>query len=341
MAWNGPTQYQCIAVFPFIVINISLIVINLAIFIQVGIAFFGEARRLKLALCFNEHSLVAKGTLAYEPILIREGRGRGKRSIKVYVCLFICLAAKAIHLELVTDCTSSAFIGAFKRFISRRGKLSTIYSDNATTFKGSNRELRFIHQDIIKSESFRKLIGDCAGDNIELRFIPPRSPHVGGIWEAGIKSMKFHLTRVVGQSLFTYEEMYTYLTLIEACLNSRHFLIGSALTAPAEHDLSTVNIHRLDQWQKTQQLRHHFWKRWSREYLLELQQRSKWATSTRPAAVGDIVIIHGDHVPPLCWTLGRIEITHPGRDSRVRTVSVRTKNDIIQRSVHKLCPLLS
>jgi hypothetical protein len=291
------------------------------------------------------------------PISIREGKGRGKRSIKAYVCLFICLATKAIHLELVTDCTSSSFIRAFKRFMSRRGKPSRMYSDNATTFKGSDRELRFIHQEVIKSELFKNFILDCAENNVEWHFIPPRSPHVGGIWEAGIKSMKFHFKRIIGQSLFTYEEMYTCLTLIEACLNSRpitplssnpddlspltpgHFLIGTALTAPAESDVTKINIHRLDQWQKIQQVRQHFWKRWSREYIVELQQRSKWATSTRPAAVGDIVIVHEDNIPPLCWSLGRIETVHPGRDGKVRTVSVRTKSGVVKRSVHKLSPL--
>ncbi|KAH0820338.1 hypothetical protein GEV33_002453 [Tenebrio molitor] len=124
------------------------------------------------------------------------------------------------------------------------------------------------------------------------------------------------------------------LTLIEACLNSRpitplssnpddlspltpgHFLIGTALTAPAESDVTEINIHRLDQWQKIQQVRQHFWKRWSREYIVELQQRSKWATSTRPAAVGDIVIVHEDNIPPLCWSLGRIEAVQPGRDGK-------------------------
>jgi hypothetical protein len=291
------------------------------------------------------------------PISIREGKGRGKRSIKAYVCLFICLATKAIHLELVTDCTSSSFIGAFKRFMSRRGKPSRMYSDNATTFKGSDRELRFIHQEVTKSELFKNFISNCAENNVEWHFIPPRSPHVGGIWEAGIKSMKFHFKRIIGQSLFTYEEMYTCLTLIEACLNSRpitslssnpddlspltpgHFLIGTALTAPAEPVVTEINIHRLDQWQKIQQVRQHFWKRWSREYIVELQQRSKWATSTRPAAVGDIVIVHEDNIPPLCWSLGRIEAVQPGRDGKVRTVSVRTKSGVVKRSVHKLSPL--
>jgi hypothetical protein len=73
--------------------------------------------------------------------------------------------------------------------------------------------------------------------------------------------------------------------------------------------------------------------------IVELQQRSKWATSTRPAVVGDIVIVHEDNIPPLCWSLGRIEAVHPGRDGKVRTVSVRTKSGVVKRSVHKLSPL--
>jgi hypothetical protein len=56
---------------------------------------------------------------------------------------------------------------------------------------------------------------------IEWTFIPPSSPYMGGIWEAGVKSLKSHFKRVVGSLLITAEEMHTLLTLIESCLNSR------------------------------------------------------------------------------------------------------------------------
>jgi hypothetical protein len=74
------------------------------------------------------------------PIVIKQSKGRGKNSIKAYVALFICLATKAIHLELVTDCSTETFLGALKRFIARRGMVSSIYSDNGTNFVGANRE---------------------------------------------------------------------------------------------------------------------------------------------------------------------------------------------------------
>ncbi|GFU47083.1 integrase catalytic domain-containing protein [Trichonephila clavipes] len=64
---------------------------------------------------------------------------------KVYVAIFVCLATKAIHLEAVTDLTTEAFIAALKRLCARRGRISTLMSDNATNFKGAAAELnRFI-----------------------------------------------------------------------------------------------------------------------------------------------------------------------------------------------------
>ncbi|CAG9093618.1 unnamed protein product [Plutella xylostella] len=52
-------------------------------------------------------------------------------------------------------------------------------------------------------------------------FIPPSAPNFGGLWEAGVRSTKTHLKKVIGDSTLTFEELSTVLTQIEACLNSR------------------------------------------------------------------------------------------------------------------------
>jgi len=68
--------------------------------------------------------------------------GRGQRPRKHNVTLFICLATKAIHLECVEDYATTGFLAAFRRFVSRRGLPSHLYSDNGTNFRGADRELR-------------------------------------------------------------------------------------------------------------------------------------------------------------------------------------------------------
>jgi hypothetical protein len=75
------------------------------------------------------------------PILIKEGNRRSKKTIKSYIALFKCFATKAVHIEIVTDATCEAFLAALKRFMARRGKVSSIHSDNATYFTAANREL--------------------------------------------------------------------------------------------------------------------------------------------------------------------------------------------------------
>ena len=62
--------------------------------------------------------------------------------MKVYVCIFVSLTVKAVHLELVSDLTSDAFIACLRRFIARRGCPSLIWSDWGTNFVGAARDIK-------------------------------------------------------------------------------------------------------------------------------------------------------------------------------------------------------
>lgn len=75
------------------------------------------------------------------PFMLKDKLGRGAKTIKGYVCLFICFSTKAIHLDLITSLTTNGFIAMFKRFISRRGKPHQDFSDNGTNFIGAKSEL--------------------------------------------------------------------------------------------------------------------------------------------------------------------------------------------------------
>lgn len=95
--------------------------------------------------------------------------------------MFVCMATKAVHIELVEDLTTESFIAALKRFISRRGKIKDMYSDNGTNFVGAERVL----QELIKNTKFKDLVQEFAtAEQISWHFIPARSPHFGGIWES-------------------------------------------------------------------------------------------------------------------------------------------------------------
>ncbi|CAH2108864.1 unnamed protein product [Euphydryas editha] len=75
------------------------------------------------------------------PVQILDRKGRGCRLIKAYLCIFICSAVKAVHLELVTELSKEAYLAALRRFIARRGKPHSITSDNGCNFVGASNEL--------------------------------------------------------------------------------------------------------------------------------------------------------------------------------------------------------
>ncbi|XP_031341104.1 uncharacterized protein LOC116169216 [Photinus pyralis] len=291
------------------------------------------------------------------PILIKNKKGRGSRLMKSYICIFICLVTHAIHLELVTDLTADCFITALKRFISRRGKPLTISSDNAKNFIGAKNQLRELYSELNRSEVQQKISNYLAHENIKWHFIIPRAPHQGGMWESGVKSTKMHLKKVLGNTHLTYEDFSTVLIQIEAVLNSRplsslssdpsdlnpltpaHFLIGRPMCALPEPNLAAIKENRLSIYQRAQQIMQHFWKRWSREVVPDLQRRTKWFQNYPNALQpGSLVLIREDNLPPLNWLMGRVETLHPGRDGVVRSCTVKLASGACaKRSVNRLC----
>ncbi|XP_043499952.1 uncharacterized protein LOC122526659 [Polistes fuscatus] len=153
------------------------------------------------------------------PVQVRMSKGRGNRSSKGYIALFVCFATRAIHLELVSDLTSDSFIAAYRLFVGSRGICQNLYSDNATNFQGADKELRIMF--IRASEFYQKVASLLANGGTNWKFIPPSAPHYGWLLEAGVKSVKHHLKRVIREHTLTFEELSTILVEIEACLNSR------------------------------------------------------------------------------------------------------------------------
>lgn len=289
------------------------------------------------------------------PVHIKYG-ARRPMVVKAYISVFICMSTRAIHLELVSDLTAEAFIAALRRFTSRRGYPRRIFSDNGLNFVGANKDLKELVR-VFKDQQTLKGINEfCQPREISWSFIPPRAPNFGGYWEAGVKNVKTHLKRVLGKTPLSFEEYATILTQIEAILNSRplfadssdptepsaitpgHFLIGRELTAIPEptYDDSRSTSCR---WKHLQSIRDHFWKRWSAEYLTQLQSRGKWSVRAPNVREGMVVLLREENLPPQVWKLAVITKTYPGDDGVVRVVDLRTADSVFRRSISKIAPL--
>ena len=154
------------------------------------------------------------------PFDIKYGFVRKPTIVKAYLCLFVWLTVKAVHLELVTILTTEAFIAALRRFICRRGLPTLIWSDHRTNFIEADCELKDLFQ-FLKDKNSQTIISElCTSKMIEWRFIPERAPNFGGLWESAVKSMKTHLRQITSDVKLTFEKLSTIMCQIEACLNS-------------------------------------------------------------------------------------------------------------------------
>ncbi|GFW89661.1 integrase catalytic domain-containing protein [Trichonephila clavipes] len=248
---------------------------------------------------------------------------------------------KTVHIELVSDLTSQAFIAALKRFMARRDKCAKLFSDNSKNFVGASNEIKKLLE-IVRNQD-EKLANYLAAEGIEWKFIPARSHNFGGLWEAAIKSCKYHLKRVVNGINLTYEELLTVTVQIEGILNSRplcslsnndddfqvltpaHFLINRSLNSLEEPNLTKCKESNLKRWQKITKIVQLMWKFWSRNYLNQLQQRGKWMFEKNNVKIGDLVLIIEENLPTYKWALGRIVELYYGEDKKVRVVKIKTQ----------------
>ena len=291
------------------------------------------------------------------PFTIRQGHTRRPVRIEAYVCIFVCMTFKAVHLEVVSDQTTAAFKAALQRFVARRNCPVHLYSDNGSNFVGARNELtklyRFLNQQIADDDIQQYI---SSHHRITWHNSPPRSPHFGGLWESAVKSMKRHLKVVMGNTLLTFEEMTTIVCQVEACLNSRPLL---PLTSHCQDGLATLTASHfllfrtpssypedpripdrpdlLKKWNHCQAMVHHFWTRWSKEYLNTLQARTKWQAEQPNLQPEDIVILRPEKsLFSSHWPLGRIIKVFPGKDNLIRVVLVKTAAGTYKRAVTRL-----
>ncbi|XP_018403065.1 PREDICTED: uncharacterized protein LOC108779991 [Cyphomyrmex costatus] len=310
----------------------------------------------KERICGSLRAFVNTGTDYAGPFLIRERRRRGRPiTIKAWIVIFLCCATKAVHLELVSELTTEAFLAALRRFVARRGICKQILSDNGTNYVGAERHLREVYEFLQKEQD--TITRYLTQQRIQWQFMPPRAPNFGGLWEAAVKVVKKHFYAVTQKQLLTFEEFYSILTEIEAIMNSRplcpmsedpqdltvitpaHFLVGDSLILPVEENFAGTFENRLSRWQLLQKMRQSLWARWQTEYLQELQRRHKWIVPLENLRPGMLVLLKEKNLPPLQWETARITELHCGSDNIARVVTVKTHKGLLKRAARGVCPL--
>ncbi|XP_062541377.1 uncharacterized protein LOC134209407 [Armigeres subalbatus] len=279
---------------------------------------------------------------------------RRSTPVKCFVAIFVCLATKAVHMEVVADLSTQAFLSAFKRFVAVRGKPQVVMCDNATNFVGANRELEELRLQFLDQQFQHTVVRTAEDEGIQFDFIPARSPNFGGLWEAAVKSFKCHFRKVVGNQQLSYDELHTIVQQVAAILNSRpltpltndyaaltpgHFLVGRPLTAIPERDLQEIPENRLSAWQQSQDFVQKLWRKWKTQYLSDLHNRTKWTKKRNNIKIDTMVLVKEDNLPPLKWKLGRVAEIYTGADGNVRVVDVRTKDGMFKRAISKICVL--
>lgn len=299
--------------------------------------------------------------------LIVKSRFPNDTNVKRYICLFTCAVVRAVHLEVVEDLSTPAFLRSFRRFISRRGIPEIVLSDNAKTFKAAANVLEAHASEILATAEAQNFLFN---NGIRWNFIPERTPWWGGFYERMVGTVKRCLKKTIGKALLSNEELCTVIPEVEAVVNSRpityvysepgdgapltpsHFLCGKRVLTLPEPSKERIDDPEWvpESGRKTIERRYTlicrnmktFWRCWRKEYLVNLREFDQIkAKKTHKAVpmVGDVGILK-DQQPRSRWKLCRIEEVFPGKDKVVRVVKVRCSDgNEFRRPIQHVYPL--
>ena len=248
---------------------------------------------------------------------------------------------------------TDAFINALRRFMARRGQVREIRSDNGTNFIGGERELR----EAIRGWNQAQINGVLLQKEIKWIFNPPAGSHHGGAWERLIRSVRKVLNSILKVQNLDEEGLHTVLCEVEAIINGspitkastdpndlealtpNHLLLlkTSSSLPPGEFQRDDIYAHR--RWRQVQYMSDLFWKRWTKEYLPQLQERQKWTGIKRNFVEGDVVLIVDETAPRNSWLMGKVIQTFPDRRGFVRRLQIKTKTSSLERPITKVCLL--
>ncbi|XP_049336637.1 uncharacterized protein LOC125802479 [Astyanax mexicanus] len=307
------------------------------------------------------------GMDCFGPFYSKQGRKESKR----YGLVFTCLSSRAVHIEMLEDLTTDAFINALRCFIAIRGAVRQIRSDQGTNFVGAKNELA----KALKELDQDRLTGFLAEKQCDFIMNVPDASHMGGVWERQIRTIRSVLNCVLSQSTGRIDDasLRTFFYEAMSIINSRplttnnindpkslepltpnHLLtMKGSVPLPPPGKFVAEDLYARKRWRRVQYLTEQFWSRWRKEYLGNITLRQRWHSPRRNVKIGDIVIVKEEEVPRNEWRLGRVLDVCKDQDELVRKATVQLgsrklgkagqnvmNTSILERPIHKLVVLV-
>ncbi len=301
--------------------------------------------RLRASLAFTVVGVDTAG-----PIKVKKDDGSVGDA---HIAVWTCFSTRAVHLDVLRSLHTDSIVTSLKQLCYRRGVPQKVYSDNHKSFRKVDRQLRLLWKNIDQERVKREALN--LPSPVEWHFIVERAPWMGGIWERMVRSVKVSLRSCLGRALVTRDDLVETIISIESQLNSRpltslssdpsdlspmtpaHLLHGRGLNQLPDYlTRDDIKDKVSVKWRHRQVLLSHFWNRWKKEYLLELQAAQKWHLPQKAPRIGEIVLIGEDNVPRSQWRLGRILECKAGRDGLVRSCLLRTPKGEVRRPLLRL-----
>ena len=278
-------------------------------------------------------------------------RGKGREECKAYVVLYSCCLTRGVFLDVLPSLEANEFIRSLKYLIARRGRPTTVYSDNGSTFVAAAKWLKKVRND----ERFHTFLCD---QSITWRFNVSRAPWWGGHFERLIGLMKSAFYKAVGQGLLSWNELCEIILDVEVTLNNRPlcymeddaqfptltpnsllFLNSNLLPELEPYHIEDRNLRKRAKFIKA--TKNAMWRRWTGEYLRALRERHcmKHDNKACNLACGDVVIIKSEERNRNKWPLGIVEQLYPGKDGVVRAAKIRAGRNYLERPIQHLYPL--
>ena len=193
-----------------------------------------------------------------------------------------------------------------------------------------------------------------AQQNIQWTFNPPLAPHFGGVWERLIQSAKRRLLVVLGSRRLNFSVFHTVVAEAEGILNSRPLThVGSTLIDEEPLTPNHFLMRRrhfclkllannrtrfsIKDFRESQTLLDHYWSRLLKEFVPELNRRTKWQQANAQLKEDDVVWLYKDFTPRGIWPIGRMVKAHVSRDGVKRSFDIKTNTGMVQRPAVRLC----